>query len=193
MSYPKDIKDCAKGPAKGGLKVTELKKLATEMGINTKGLKKAEICKEMEKLLTLPKKPNIPYEFKYDPDDDLYDIGEQLRLGYLTKEEAQDMVDEGWYKTLTYKGMLFQNKRMPYDDLSDDELRQEGMMQSTDFLWYYDVKDKMLISEPYYYPEYDHENDDEDYDDKYYESVYIPKLPKDDPSKGLYYLHVFSK
>jgi len=54
MSYPGNIKDCAKGPAKGGLPVGELRKLATSMGLNIKGLKKGEICALLEQTLGAP-------------------------------------------------------------------------------------------------------------------------------------------
>jgi len=51
MSYPKNIQDCAKPPSQGGLPVNELKEVAQKMGIQTKGLSKTKICKEIEKIL----------------------------------------------------------------------------------------------------------------------------------------------
>lgn len=62
-----NIKDCAKGPSKGGLPAAEVRKLAQEMGINVTGLKKAQICDEIERKLAAPtsvapvaKKPTAP-------------------------------------------------------------------------------------------------------------------------------------
>jgi len=52
--YPKKIKNCFKGPSQGGLPIIELRKLAKKMGINTKGMLKADICREIEKKLAVP-------------------------------------------------------------------------------------------------------------------------------------------
>ena len=57
ISYPKNIIDCANEPNKGGLSKPELNKLATEMGINPKGLTKIAICKKIEKLVGKSKIP----------------------------------------------------------------------------------------------------------------------------------------
>jgi len=119
------------------------------------------------------------YNDKYGPHD-LYDIGERLRLGILTKAQAQKMADDAWYKTLSFEGVKFQDRPFPFDDYDEEELyRETGMHQSTDFLWYYDVKDRDLMVEPY---DFRDEND-----------VDYPSIPKDSPKDGKYYLHVFSK
>jgi len=51
MNYPKNINDCANPPSKGGLPIKDLRDLATKMGIDVKGLKKVDICNEIEALL----------------------------------------------------------------------------------------------------------------------------------------------
>lgn len=51
-AYPGDINDCYKIPSKGGIPIEDLRRLAQQMGINAKGMLKAQICDEIRKLLT---------------------------------------------------------------------------------------------------------------------------------------------
>lgn len=48
--YEKDVKKCVKGPSAGGYAIDELRKIATELGIDIKGRKKEEICADIERV-----------------------------------------------------------------------------------------------------------------------------------------------
>lgn len=59
--YKLDIKKCSKGPAAGGLRVKELRKLAVEIGLDAEKvnkLSKLQICQDIERLMNLP--PEAP-------------------------------------------------------------------------------------------------------------------------------------
>lgn len=51
-SYSEKIDECLKPPSKGGAPITELKQLASSMGVDVRSKNKEQICEAMKSLLT---------------------------------------------------------------------------------------------------------------------------------------------